>query len=333
MRRGRVDAGQLAAAYDVDESELAVLKQWAPQATETIVRAPLTAIRASPFQPKGRPSARAVEAVRAAMAAVGGAARLIDETGGRELTRLDSEGRALAELGADIAEHGVETPLEVRRIGDEFELLSGHRRLAAALLAGLSDVPVVDRGAIPDHAAAAIVYRRNLLRKDFTAWQEAVSFAAIQRNRRQAGLPDSVRAVARALGSSHGRAGDLLSIARAFSPTLLGALGDGEPELAEEALARLTFRTLREVATLPSADQRLVAARQATGLGDAAAAAATARAVCEQVPRRGGGFTLTVRTAPERMSVEEAQSALALLDEAAARLRARLKIARPSHER
>lgn len=324
MRRGRPDASQLAAAYDVDERELAVLKQWAPQATEVIVAAPLAGIQPSPFQPKGRPSTRATGAVREAVATVGSAARLIEEAGARELARLDGEARALAELAADVAEHGVETPLEARRVAGGFELLSGHRRLAAAQLAGLDRVPVVDRGEMPDHAAAAIVYRRNLLRKDFTAWQEAVSFAAIQRNRREAGLPDSVRAVARALGSSHGRAGDLLSIARAFPAAMLAELGDGDPELAEEALARLTFRTLREVATLATPAERLEAARLATGLAIFPDNRRPARAVCEQVPRRGGGFTLTVRTAPERMSADEARAALRVLEEAAARVRARL---------
>ena len=155
MRRGRIDPSQLAAAYDVDESELAVLKQWAPQATEVIVRAPVASIKASPFQPKGRPSARAVSTVAAALAASGAPSTLIEESGARDLARLAAEARALVELVADIDEHGVETPLEVRRIGDGFELLSGHRRLAAANLAGLAEVPVVDRGAIPDHAAAS----------------------------------------------------------------------------------------------------------------------------------------------------------------------------------
>jgi ParB family chromosome partitioning protein len=302
-----------------------VLKQWAPHATEVIVRAPIGSIRPSPFQPKGRPSQRAVDAVAAALAAVGAPGQLIDESGARDLARLDPEARALAELAADIEEHGVETPLEVRRISGGFELLSGHRRLAAANLAGLTDVPVVDRGVIEDHAAAAIVYRRNLLRKDFTAWQEAVSFSAIQRNRREAGLPDSVRAVARALGSSHGRAGDLLSIARSFNRELLADLGSGDAELAEEALARLTFRTLREVATLPSPEQRLTAAREATGLGASEATPRRPQGVCEQVPRRGGGFTLTVRTAPERMTPDEARATMQVLEEALARIRSRVE--------
>jgi hypothetical protein len=43
------------------------------------------------------------------------------------------------------------------------------------------------------------------------------------------------------------------------------------------------------------------------------------------VARRGGGFALVVRTAPERMSADEARSALVMLDEAAAALRARLE--------
>jgi ParB family chromosome partitioning protein len=176
----------------------------------------------------------------------------------------------------------------VRRVGERLELLSGLRRLAAAMLAGLTEAPVVDRGTLPDHVAAAIVYRRNLLRKDFTAWQEAVSFHAIQQNRRAAGLLDSVRAVARALGSSHGRAGDLLGIARAFPAALLRVLAD-DPEVAEAA---------REKEAAPSA---------------------------ERVDRRGGGFTLTVRKSPDRMSAAEAASALNLLETEAARLRARLQ--------
>lgn len=323
MKRSRVAPEQLAAAYAVDADELQVLTQWAPQATEVIAVAPVERFRPSPYQPKGRPSARSVAAVAAAIAALGSAAALAEESGARELARLDAEARALAELTADVAEHGVETPLEVRRVGEVLELLSGHRRLAAAQLARLAQLPVVDRGALPDHLAAAIVYRRNLLRKDFTAWQEAVSFASIQRNRREAGLPDSVRAVARALGSSHGRAGELLGIARAFPAALLAELGGGDGELAEEALARLTFRTLREIAGQQTAADRLAAARAATGLG-AEQPQRVVRSACERVPRRGGGFTLLVRTAPERMTAAEARETLALLEEAVARVRARL---------
>jgi len=322
-RRGtKWSAEQLNAALAVDDDELNALTTWAPLATEIIARAPVGQVAPSPFQPKGRPSARAVEAARAAIAGAGSVAALTDEQGVALLQGVDAEARALVELAGDIAEHGVESPLEVRRVGDKLELLSGHRRLAAALLAGLTEVPVVDRGTLPDHVAASIVYRRNLLRKDFTAWQEAVSFHAIQQNRRAAGLPDSVRAVARALGSSHGRAGDLLSIARAFPAALLRVLAD-DAEIAEAALARLSFRTLRELAGVPTDGERLARAREATGLTEAARARESAPAA-ERVDRRGGGFTLTVRKSADRMTAAEAASTLTLLEAEAAKLRARL---------
>jgi ParB family chromosome partitioning protein len=322
-RGGKWSADQLNAALAVDDEELSALTRWAPLATEIIARAPVDRISPSPFQPKGRPSARAFESARQAIAGAGGVGALTDEQGAALLQGLDGEARALVELAGDIAEHGVESPLEVRRVGERLELLSGHRRLAAAMLAGLTEAPVVDRGTLPDHVAAAIVYRRNLLRKDFTAWQEAVSFHAIQQNRKAAGLPDSVRAVARALGSSHGRAGDLLGIARAFPAALLRVLAD-DPEVAEAALARLSFRTLRELAGVPTDGERLARAREVTGLAEAAREKEAAPSA-ERVDRRGGGFTLTVRKSPDRMSASEAASALNLLETEAARLRARLQ--------
>ena len=324
-RRGaKWSPDQLAAALQVDDAELDIISRWTPTASETVTRVPIAEVRSSPFQPRGRPSAGAVTAVAAAIERAGSAAALVEDGGGALLQELDTEARALAELAADVAEHGVESALEARRIDGGLELLSGHRRLAAARLAGAATVPVVDRGPMPDHLAAAIVYRRNLLRKDFTAWQEAVSFAAIQQNRRAAGLPDSVRAVARALGSSHGRAGDLLGIARAFPPELLAELGGGEPEVAEEALARLSFRLLRDLSTEPDPTARLAAARQATGLGAAPAGARVSTAAWEYAERRGGGASITLRRPPERMSVGEARDVLAVLEEQVARLRARV---------
>ncbi len=325
-RRGAKGAPDLASAFALDDGELSVLTQWTPTTTETIAHVATSGVSPSPFQPRGRPSARAVGAVARAAADVGGVGALMDESHSATLRALDGEARALAELAADVAENGVETPLEARRTERGLELLSGHRRLAAARLAGVPQVPVVDRGAMDDHVAAAIVYRRNLLRKDFTAWQEAISFAAIQRNRRGAGLPDSVRAVARALGASHGRAGDLLMIARSFPAPLLRALADDE-DAAQEALATLSFRTLRELAGVDDEGERVARTREAAGLA-APARASMARAAGERVERRGGGFTLTVRKPAERMTVTEAESVLALLDAEVTRLRRRISALR-----
>ena len=54
---------------------------------------------------------------------------------------------ALEELAESIREHGVLTPLLVRREGLGFVLLAGERRLRAAKIAGLGEVPVFIRHA------------------------------------------------------------------------------------------------------------------------------------------------------------------------------------------
>ncbi|MBV9881259.1 MAG: ParB N-terminal domain-containing protein [Gemmatirosa sp.] len=323
-RRAARTAPDLASAFAVADDEMAVLTTWTPHATEIVSRVRVDAIAPSPFQPRGRPSEGAVADVRGAIGAAGDVATLMEPSSETIVRTLGAEARALAELAADVAAHGVETPLEARRTAKGLELLSGHRRLAAARLAGVGEVPVVDRGEMADHDAASVVYRRNLLRKDFTAWQEALSFAAIQRNRRDAGLPDSVRVVARALGASHGRAGDLLTIARSFSPAVIGALSD-DAEAAEDALAALSFRTLRELACLRDEHERIARTREAAGL-TAPSPTAAARLVGERVDRRGGGFTLNVRKAAERMTASEAEAVLAVLDAETARLRTRLAV-------
>ena len=48
---------------------------------------------------------------------------------------------ALTELAASIQQHGILQPLSVRRVGSGYELIAGERRLRAAQMAGLTDVP------------------------------------------------------------------------------------------------------------------------------------------------------------------------------------------------
>ena len=48
---------------------------------------------------------------------------------------------ALAELADSIRQHGVLQPLSVRRVGTGYELVAGERRLRAAMICGLEQVP------------------------------------------------------------------------------------------------------------------------------------------------------------------------------------------------
>ena len=50
---------------------------------------------------------------------------------------------ALDELADSIRRHGILQPLSVRRVGTGYELIAGERRLRAAKLAGISDVPCI----------------------------------------------------------------------------------------------------------------------------------------------------------------------------------------------
>ena len=50
---------------------------------------------------------------------------------------------ALDELAQSIHRHGILQPLSVRRTGNGYELIAGERRLRAATLAGLTEVPCI----------------------------------------------------------------------------------------------------------------------------------------------------------------------------------------------
>lgn len=84
----------------------------------------------------------------------------------------------LAELATDIAEQGVLSPLLVRPIGGGHELVFGHRRLRAAVLAGLMDVPCMVR-ALSDAEARRAQISENLSRDDVHPIEEAEAFQAL----------------------------------------------------------------------------------------------------------------------------------------------------------
>ena len=82
---------------------------------------------------------------------------------------------ALAELSQSIREHGIIQPLTVRKRGKIFELVAGERRLRAAKLAELHEVPcaIVD---ITDTESAQIALLENLQREDLNFIEEAEAY-------------------------------------------------------------------------------------------------------------------------------------------------------------
>lgn len=99
-------------------------------------------------------------------------------------TRAAESEEELAGLAASIAASGILNPLTVRRAGPDapsgvrWELVFGHRRLAAARLAGLPMVPCVALD-MDDGAARLANVVENLQRKDLSPLEEADGVAAL----------------------------------------------------------------------------------------------------------------------------------------------------------
>ena len=79
---------------------------------------------------------------------------------------------ALEELAESIRRHGILQPLSVRRVDNSYELIAGERRLRAAQLAGLTELPcLVLRMDDRESGVAAMV--ENLQRQDLDYIEEA----------------------------------------------------------------------------------------------------------------------------------------------------------------
>ena len=81
----------------------------------------------------------------------------------------------LEELAQSIRANGIVQPLVVRRVGNKLELVAGERRLRAAKLAGLEQVPIVVRD-IPDERLLEITLIENIQREDLNPIETAVAF-------------------------------------------------------------------------------------------------------------------------------------------------------------
>ena len=78
-------------------------------------------------------------------------------------------------LTESIREHGIMTPLIVRRAGNGYEIISGHRRVHAAELAGLETVSAIEMDMTKDEAAVALV-DSNLHREHILPSEKAFAY-------------------------------------------------------------------------------------------------------------------------------------------------------------
>ncbi|MCI6486479.1 MAG: ParB/RepB/Spo0J family partition protein [Candidatus Limivicinus sp.] len=145
--------------------------------------------------------------------------------------RFDDE--ALAELSESIKTYGILNPLTVRLRGGKYELVAGERRLRAAKLAGLQEVPCILLD-VNMEDASLIALVENLQRRDLDFIEEA---AGINQLIRMFGM--SQEEAARRIGKSQSAVANKLRLLK-LPPDVLEALREnGLSERHGRALLRL----------------------------------------------------------------------------------------------
>ena len=144
---------------------------------------------------------------------------------------FDEEG--LAELAASIRSCGILQPLTVRRAGDGYELVAGERRLRAARIAGLREVPCLV-AQVGEEDSALLALMENLQRRDLDCWEEA---QAIARLISRYGL--SQEEAARRLGRAQPTVANKLRLLRLEEPVAEALHHYGLTERHARALLRL----------------------------------------------------------------------------------------------
>ena len=148
----------------------------------------------------------------------------------------------LEELAGSIQALGLLQPLTVRRRADGWELVAGERRLRAAKLAGLEEVPCISLQ-IDDQRSSLLALVENLQRKDLDFWEEALAL-----DRLISVYHLSQEEAARRIGKSQSAVANKLRLLRLEEPVA-------------DALHRygLTERHARALLRLEDPEQRLAA--------------------------------------------------------------------------
>ena len=81
----------------------------------------------------------------------------------------------IASLSESLKRHEMLQPVLVRKVGDRYQLISGERRLRAAMLAGWTKIPARVRDA-DDRLVAELAIVENVQRKDLNPIEKALSF-------------------------------------------------------------------------------------------------------------------------------------------------------------
>jgi len=128
---------------------------------------------------------------------------------------------ALEELAASIREKGVITPVTVRQEGAGFVLIAGERRLRAARLAGLKEIPAYIIEVTGDAEMMEVSLIENIQRENLNPIEEAEAYAVLQG---QFNLGQ--QAIAKAVGKNRSTITNALRLLR-LPPEIKKSIRDG----------------------------------------------------------------------------------------------------------
>ena len=150
--------------------------------------------------------------------------------------------RELEELSENIREVGVTDPIHVRAKGMRYEILSGHRRSAAAKLAGLEEIPAIVENV--DDADADLIFCDNLYhRKTLLPSERGAAYKVqVEALQRKAGTNGpSVSAVAAQMGTNRKEVYRYIKLTE-LVPELLDMVDEDQmPMRAGVAIASLPY--------------------------------------------------------------------------------------------
>lgn len=90
--------------------------------------------------------------------------------------------KGINELADSIREKGILQPLLVRKTNGNFELIAGERRLRAAQVAGLHDVPAIVMDQMTDTESFQLALVENIQREDLTPIEEAEAYRRLMQS-------------------------------------------------------------------------------------------------------------------------------------------------------
>ena len=144
---------------------------------------------------------------------------------------------ALSELADSIRHHGILQPLSVRRTATGYELIAGERRLRAAQLVGLTEIPCIVMN-MDERESGLAAMVENLQRQDLDFVEEAKGISRLMSNWNM-----SQEQVARMLGKSQSAFANKLRLLRHSDSVLAALRENGLTERHGRALLKLEQET------------------------------------------------------------------------------------------